>query len=121
LQEGFCEASGTTGTVAGRLLEPQDSGGASAICATATSSSWVHAPQLEKPSKQGPVTACSPLHFPADGKDHHHLQQEKNAQTVDFNFIFSFSNLVLSPFQIHLIYVFSLPPVLDLTVVVRGR
>jgi hypothetical protein len=65
--------------------------------------------------KQGSVTACSLLHFP-----HRHLQQEKNAQTVDFNFIFSFSDLVLSALQIHLISVFSLPPVLDLAVVVRG-
>jgi hypothetical protein len=36
-------------------------------------------------------------------------------------FFFSFSDLVLSPFHIHLIYVFSLPPVLDLMVVVRDR
>ena len=107
--------------MASRLLELQDSGGASVVCATATSGPWVHVPPPEKPSKQGSVTACSPLHFPADGKDHHHLQQEKNVQTVDFNFFFSFSDLVLSPFHIHLIYVFSLPPVLDLMVVVRDR
>jgi hypothetical protein len=50
------------------------------------------------------------------------LKQETNAQTtVDFNFVFSFSDLVLSPFQIYLIYVFSFPSVLDLAAVVRGR
>jgi len=63
LREGFCEASGTAGTVAGSLLEPQDSGGASAACATTTSGTWVHAPPPKKPGKQGLVTACSPLLF----------------------------------------------------------
>jgi len=70
--------------------------------------------------KQGSVTTCSPLHFLAGDEDHRHLQQEKNAQTVDFNFIFSFSDLVMSPLQIHLISFFSLPLVLDLAVVVHG-
>ena len=61
-------------------------------------------------------------HFPAGGEDHRHLQQETKAQTtIDFNFIFSFLDLVLSPFQIYLISVFSLPSVLDLAVVVRGH
>ena len=62
------------------------------------------------------------LHFPVGGEDHRHLKQETNAQTtVDFNFVFSFSDLVLSPFQIYLIYVFSFPSVLDLAAVVHGR
>jgi hypothetical protein len=60
---------------------------------------------LKSKQRGGAEMPSSHLHFPTCGEDHRHLQQEKNAQTVDFNFIFSFSDLVLSPLQIHLISV----------------
>jgi hypothetical protein len=78
--------------VSGRLLEPQDSGGASTPHATATGGAWVHAPPPENPGKQGSVTASSPLPVLAGVT----CKTPKNTTGSQFYFFFPlFSDLLL--------------------------
>jgi hypothetical protein len=71
-------------------LDGGNSGGASSPNVVAAGGAWVHAPPQRKSKRiRGSGTISSPIPFPSSCEDHHHLQQEKNAQTtIDFKFSF---------------------------------
>ena len=78
----------TAGTVLGKAARRVNS----------TGQRWRVNPRAaaKTPEKYGwPDSASSSFSLPADGKKPHHLQQQKNAQTVDFKLFFSlFSDLI---------------------------